>query len=294
MRSRIKILRNRGTMTKMVDLDAKFHRLKGLLLSLKKVIIAYSGGVDSTFLLKVSLDALGRENVLAVVAESETYPRSERLSALKTLKQLGAKFRLIQTSELEIPQFRNNPIERCYFCKYELFSKLIEIAKVESFYSCIDGTNADDLKDMRFGVRAARELGVRSPLAEVGFSKEEIRMYSKRLGLLTWCKPSMACLASRFPYKTQITPERLNMVEQAEEILRSLGIAQVRVRFHRKVARIEIEPKDFHIFADCKKRDYVVSSFKKIGFLYITLDLEGYRTGSLNPVGYKMEIVKNE
>lgn len=266
----------------MIASNTKLTRLKNILNTLKSVVIAYSGGVDSAFLLKVAADTLGKENVLAVTARSETYPYREFKEAKIFAKQIGARHKIIKTSELGIKGFKNNPMNRCYYCKKELFSKLKAIAKREVLNHCIDGTNYDDLKDIRYGRRAARELGVRSPLLEAKITKGDIRNFSKALRLKTWDKPSFACLASRFPYKSKITKEKLSIVEKAEAFLRALGIRQVRVRHYGQLARIEVYPEDIKILLGQKNAKKISQRFKKLGFLYTTVDLEGYRTGSMN------------
>jgi len=260
----------------------KQAKLKKILKALKSVVIAYSGGVDSTFLLKAAVDTLGRENVLAVTAKSETYPSREFREAKTMAKRIGARHKIIHTSELAIKGFKNNPVNRCYYCKKELFSRLKNIAKNEKLDYCIDGANYDDLKDIRYGRFAAKELNVRSPLVEAKITKEDIRKFSKRLCLRTWDKPSFACLASRFPHKSRITREKLSTVEKAEEFLRGLGIKQVRVRHYGNLARIEAYPEDIKILLAPGNTKRISQKFKKYGFLYTTVDLEGYRTGSMN------------
>lgn len=260
---------------------SKYERLKESLLQMGKVLVAFSGGVDSTFLLKVAQDVL-EENVLAVIAQSETYPESERAAAIQLVKRLKVRFRVIETKELENPNFSSNPPERCYFCKRELFSRLKEIAASERIPYVLDGSNFDDTADFRPGLKAINELGVRSPLKEVGLKKDEIRRLSKSLRLPTWDRPSMACLSSRFPYHTEIEPESLNQVSQAEEFLKKRGFSQVRVRHHGQIARIEVDPLEFPKIIDKKVIERIIEHFKKIGYVYITLDLAGFRSGSMN------------
>jgi len=262
----------------------KLLKLKKILTGMKRVVIAFSGGGDSTFLLKVALGTLGKENVLAVTAKSQTYPEREYKSAVKLARELGADYVAINTKETENIKFIKNPVNRCYYCKKELFGRLKEIAeKIGSNY-VIDGSNMDDKKDLRFGSIAARELGVRSPLAEARIGKKEIKTFSKRLGLTTWDKPSFACLASRFPYGHAITGENLKKVDRAEELLQRYGFKQVRVRLHGNIARIELLPRDIKRLSGEKLRKDVADKLRKLGFSYIALDLEGYRTGSMNEV----------
>ena len=267
---------------KVKSKKSKVKSLKNILRTMKRILIAYSGGVDSTFLLKVAVDALGRDNVLAVTAKSETYTSSELKDAIKNARRIGARHVIISTHELKNPNFRKNPINRCYYCKSELFGRLKKIAKKENIRFVIDASNVDDLKDYRPGAKAKKELGVRSPLQEAGLTKNEIRQFSKRLGLLTWDKPAMACLASRVQYGQNIEQGILKRIEQAEDYLRLFGFRQVRVRCHKDIARIELLPIDIKRLNKSSIRGKITKRLKALGFLYITLDLEGYRTGSLN------------
>lgn len=259
----------------------KFENLKDALRNMGKVLVAYSGGVDSTFLLRVARDVLG-DNVLAVIASSETYPEKEQKEALSIAESMHVRYKVIRTKELDDPNFKNNPPERCYFCKKELFSRLKEIAKEEKIPYICDGSNFEDTFDFRPGSKAAEELGVHSPLKEALLGKREIRILSKGLGLPTWNKPAMACLSSRFPYFTPIEKESLRQVDLAEEYLRTKGFSQLRVRHHGQMARIEIDPGDFSLVMEKNTREEIVENLKKMGYLYVTLDLAGYRTGSMN------------
>jgi len=260
---------------------SKLEELKKILLEMKKVLIAFSGGVDSTFLLKVARDVLG-QNVLAVTASSETYPQAEIEDARKLARKLKIRHSVIHTCELENPDFVSNPPQRCYYCKQELFSKLKEIAEAESIPYVLDGANYEDTEDFRPGAAAAEELGIRSPLKEVKLIKKEIRTLSKKFDLPTWDKPSLACLSSRFPYYTEIDKKSLKQIGQAEEFLKELGFKQVRVRHHDHIARIEIEAEEFPRIIEKGTREKIVENFKKFGYAYVSLDLAGYRTGSMN------------
>jgi uncharacterized protein len=238
--------------------------------------------VDSTLLLKVAKDVLG-DAVLAVTALSETTPRHERLDADRLAKELEAEHLLVHTRELRLMEFVKNPENKCYICKKDRFGGLVELARKKGYRFVLDGGNLDDHSDYRPGIKATKELGVRSPLAEAGFSKQDIRTLSKQLDLDTWNKPSYACLASRIPYHSPITAEKLQQIDAGEEFLRELGLSgQVRVRHHDEIARLEIEAKDLPQFIQPVLRNKVIEHFKGLGFTYITLDLEGYNMGSLN------------
>lgn len=263
---------------------AKLLKLKRILGKMNKVVIAFSGGVDSTFLLKVAHDTLGKENVLAVIAKSATYPEREYKSAVKLAGKIKANCLTIQTEETKDKTFLKNPVNRCYYCKRELFGRMKDIAAKKNFGYLLDGFNCDDRKDLRFGSIAGRELGVRSPLAEAGIGKNDIRMISKKLGLSTWDKPSLACLASRLPYGSPITSGNLKKIDAAEKLLQKCGFKQVRVRLHGNIARIELSPRDIKRFSSDRLRTKMADKLRKLGFSYITLDLEGYRTGSMNEV----------
>ncbi len=272
------------------NLNYKYERLKEIISDLGHVMIAYSGGVDSTLLLKVAKDVLG-DFVVAVTSSSETYPSRELEDSENYAKQIGVKHILIHTSELEIAGFADNPPDRCYFCKNELFTKLKEIADELSIKYILDGANYDDKNDHRPGMRAAREFGIVSPLKEAGFTKEDIRELSKQLDLPTWDKPSFACLSSRFPYGTKITQEKLKTIDEAEDFIRNLGFRELRVRHHETIARIEIPKSEFEYFLN--HSDTISKRLKELGFLYITLDLEGFRTGSMNMTLRDEELCKD-
>ena len=262
-------------------LEEKLNSLKTTLKSLESVVIAYSGGVDSTFLSKIAFDVLG-DNALAVTATSKTYPRSEFQEAIKIAREIGIKHETIVSEELDIPEFSANPVNRCYHCKKELFGKLKEVAAERGIKHVVDGSNQDDLDDYRPGMQAIAELDVRSPLKESGLTKSDIRELSKKLGLSTWDKPALACLSSRFPYGNRITAEKLTVVGEAEIFLKNLGIRQLRVRHHDQIARIEVAEEDMELLF--KNRNQIAEKLKELGYTYVTMDLQGYRTGSMNEV----------
>jgi uncharacterized protein len=259
----------------------KLKKLKEILKGMDSVLVAYSGGVDSTFLLKVAGDTLGHK-VLAVTADSSTYPVQELAFAKKIAKSLGSRHMVVRTDELSDKNFTSNPINRCYFCKKELFRKLKNIAKRNRLNYVVDASNLSDEKDYRPGNIAKKELNIRSPLKEAGFTKKEIRKFSKIFGLSTWDKPSLACLASRIPYNIKISSKLLARINVAENYLRKMGFKQVRVRHYNGLCRIEVDKND--ISRLISKRNQAVGRLKRLGYNYVTIDLEGYRTGSLNDV----------
>lgn len=266
-----------------MNTEEKLERLKDNIKTLESVVVAFSGGVDSSLVAKVCHDVLG-DQALAVTARSETYPAYEYEEAREIAKEIGIRHITIDTSELNIEGFANNPPNRCYFCKSELFSKLKEIAREKGYKNVADGANLDDTGEYRPGLDAAKELEVRSPLKECGLRKPDIRKISKYLKLSNWDKPPYACMSSRFPYGNSITEEKLAIVAAAENYLRSIGLRQFRVRHHDTIARIEVLPEDIPRLLDEGKRKELVGKFKEIGYKYITIDMEGYRSGSMNEV----------
>jgi len=266
-----------------MTLEDKVKKLENIIKDAGSLVVAFSGGVDSTYLLKVAHDIL-KDNVIAVTARSSTYPEREFNEAVEFAKSLGARHEVIVSEELDIDGFSENPLNRCYFCKKELFVKIRELADKYNIKYIADGSNADDLGDYRPGLMAVKELGVISPLKEAGMTKDDIREMSRRMGLPTWDKPAFACLASRIPYGQEITREKLEMIDKAEQILLGAGFRQVRVRHHGDIARIEVSPAERKKFFNEEFMDRIDREFKELGFKYVALDLKGYRTGSMNEV----------
>jgi uncharacterized protein len=261
--------------------EQKYSRLKAIIKDLQSVIVAFSGGVDSTFLLKVCVDVLGSQNVVAFLGLSPTCPEREIAEARRLSVLIGVECVTAETAEMDDPRFIENNTSRCYFCKTHLFAKAREIAEQRGFAHVVEGSNVNDIDDFRPGRKACSEQGVKSPLLEAGLTKVEIRELSETLALPTHDKPSFACLSSRVPYGTAIDEKILKRIERSEDFIQSLGIRQVRVRYHGNVARIEVPVKDFDVIM--ANRDKIAEALKHYGFLSITLDLNGYRMGSMNP-----------
>ena len=259
----------------------KYEELKKHLGSFGKVAVAFSSGVDSTFLLYAAKEALG-DNVLALTASSCSFPVRELKETKAFCEEHGIRQIIVESEELSIEGFSHNPKNRCYLCKRELFQKFRDVAEREGIKEIVEGSNLDDNGDYRPGLMAVAELGIQSPLRTIGFTNNEIRMMSKHLGLPTWEKQSFACLSSRFPYGEEITEKKLGMVDKAEQYLLDMGFHQLRVRIHGNVARIELDPSEFEKFMEDDVRTKVYDMFKQTGFAYVALDIKGYRTGSMN------------
>lgn len=266
---------------KSIVSEKKFLKLKKIIKEMDSVVIAFSGGTDSSFLLAVAARSPGMK-VIAATAKSPAYPERELKEAKATANKLGCSHMIISTNELEIKEYANNNKNRCYLCKKELFLKLISLKNKYKFNFVADGTNYDDLNKYRPGLQALKELGIRSPLAEAGLTKEEIRQYSRLLNLPTWNKQELSCLASRLPYGEKITKPVLKKIEKAEDFLYSLGFKQIRIRHHGPIARIELGKGEIPKILQYNNIEKIIRRLKKIGFEYITLDLEGYRTGSMD------------
>ena len=264
-----------------VLLEAKLRHLGEIFQPMRAVIVAFSGGVDSTFVLKVAHDTIG-DRVLALTTTSPTMPDQDRVNALEMAQRIGARHVVIDSNELEIPGYAQNPLNRCYLCKHNLFTVCEAKAREFAIDEIVDGLNLDDLNDYRPGIQAATEKRVRHPLVEAQLTKAEVRELSRGLDLPTWDRPASPCLSSRFPYGTQITLEALQKVEQGEQVLRQMGFRVARVRYHGEVARLEVEAREISRLLETETREKVDSALKSIGFRFVTVDLKGFRSGSLN------------
>ncbi len=263
------------------DLDERRAELERIIDEMERVIVAFSAGVDSTLVLKVAYDRLG-DNALGVTAVSPSLPEAELKEAIELARLIGVRHRLLETHEMDDPNYQANPVNRCYFCKTELYDELVELAEREGYRYILNGANLDDVGDYRPGEQAAREHNVRSPLREAGLTKAHVRALARELGLPNWNKPAMACLSSRLPYGTPVTRQALRQVEQAEQYLRSLGFRQLRVRHHGDLARIEVERADLPRLIELGEQ--IGAELRRIGYTYVTADLLGFRSGSMNEV----------
>lgn len=261
--------------------DTTLERLRAIFRPMASVMVAFSGGVDSSFVLKIAHDTVG-ERVLALTTTSPTMPDADRRSALEIATRVGARHLVIDSNELDIPGYAQNPLNRCYLCKHNLFTVCEAKAREFGIEHIVDGLNLDDLRDYRPGIKAASETGVRHPLVEAELSKADVRKLSRLLGLPTWDRPASPCLSSRFPYGTEITLGGLHKVERAEELLHSLGFNVARVRYHGDIARLEVESAEISRLLQPAVRELVDSELKRLGFRFVTVDLKGFRSGSLN------------
>ena len=275
-------------MSPEISNTSKLKNLEEILESLQSVIVAYSGGVDSAFLSVVANRILG-DRALAVTAHSPSLAQYELDDAVELASNLRLNHRVIETAEVERADYKQNTTGRCYFCKDELYIQLGNISRVEGFISIANGTNVDDMSDFRPGLQAAKKYGVRSPLVEAKFTKSDVREHSRKIGIPVWDKPSQACLSSRIPYGTEVTVETLTRIAKAERFLSNLGLRQFRVRHHDNIARIEVEPSEFGQLIETGVRESLVEYFKSIGYTYVTMDLLGFRSGSLNEIVFDRE-----
>jgi uncharacterized protein len=276
-----------------MDLKDKYNSLEKILRELGKVVIAYSGGVDSTFLLKSAVDALGTDNVLACMSVGPTEPRNMFEKAVEFAKSIGVEFQTIEADELADPNFTANKADRCFHCKSHLCKMLLDVASEHGFDHVIFGANFGDLDDFRPGNRAMEAFGIRSPLAEAQLTKDDIRQLSRQMGLSTADQPASPCLASRIAYGLEVTEQRLNQIDEAENFLRELGLVEFRVRHHDTIARIEVDPKDIERVTTEPVRSQIVDKLKSLGFKFVTVDLQGFRSGSLNEALSEQQKRKN-
>jgi uncharacterized protein len=265
-----------------MNIKDKYNKLIDYLKNMDSLVVAFSGGVDSSFLLRAAKDALG-DKAVAFTITSPYHPQWEIREAVELAKKIGVK-QIVERQEIILPEIKNNPPDRCYLCKKALFTEILKFAEEQGFKYVADGTNLDDTKDYRPGMKALKELSIKSPLLETGFTKEDIRMISKEIGLPTWNKPAYACLLSRIPYGQEITETDLRKIEKAELYMMNLGFKIIRVRLHGDLARIEVSPEERKKLFNAELLDEIAEDIKNFGFKYVTLDLQGYRTGSLNEV----------
>ncbi len=264
--------------------DKKLVDLKNFIRNYPNAIVAFSGGVDATFVLKNTIDVLGNENVLAVIGDSQSLPTYEKQNAIKIAEELPSQYLIIETNELDDKNYFSNPVNRCYFCKSELFTNLVKIKNEKKFSVIFDGTNFDDLKKIRYGKIAGNENHIVSPLAECKLSKEEVRFFSKKMDLKIWNKPSSPCLSSRIPFGEEVTKEKLLQIEEAEKFLQQFDLGSFRVRHHNIIARIEVEKEFFSKLIEENIREKIVQKFKSIGFAYVTFDLNGFASGHFHMI----------
>ena len=264
------------------SIDQKLTICRSILLDMKSMVVAFSAGVDSTFLLALAVDVLGRDQVLAAIGVSPSLPQRELAAARQLTAQIGVELQELPTGELNDPRYTSNPADRCFFCKHDLFSRLAPVARTRGLRAIVSGANADDARDFRPGLRAGAELGIRNPLMEASLTKPDVRELSRRMGLSTWDKPAMACLASRVPYGQTITPGRLARVERAEQAIRDMGFRQVRVRDHETLARIEVPAEDLQRLLEARLD--AITKLKACGYTFISMDIEGFRSGSSNEI----------